>query len=106
MQWAFYCKIYCLLRPSVILFLVCIQWGIKTVFQEDYFALLNATEIGQRNSYLPARTEQNLKLFSAYSSNAITEVSYVTNEVDSTGVVIVCSMTCVGGEPIQLGGKC
>jgi alpha-glucosidase len=55
------------------------QWGIKTVFQEDYFALLNATEIGQRNSYLPARTEQNLKLFSAYSSNAITEVENLSN---------------------------
>ena len=51
----------------------------QTVYQEDYFSLLNATEIAPLNSYYPAKTQDNLNLFSTYSHNAVNEVCMMNN---------------------------
>ena len=51
------------------------QWGRGTVFQEDYFDLLNAAEIGMLITYNPSNAEALLKNFTTLYSNAITEVA-------------------------------
>ena len=51
------------------------QWGRGTVFQEDYFDLLNAAEIGMQITYDPSNAEALLKNFTSLYSNAINEVS-------------------------------
>ena len=50
------------------------QWGRGTVFQEDYFDLLNAAEIGMQITYDPSNAEALLKNFTSLYSNAINEV--------------------------------
>ena len=51
-----------------------VQWGRGTVFQEDYFDLLNAAEIGMQITYAPNNAEALLKNFTTLYNNAITEV--------------------------------
>ena len=51
------------------------QWGRGTVFQEDYFDLLNAAEIGMQITYDPSNAEALLKNFTSLYNNAINEVS-------------------------------
>ena len=50
-------------------------WGRGTVFQEDYFDLLNAAEIGMQITYDPSNAEALLKNFTSLYSSAINEVS-------------------------------
>ena len=59
---------------SLYIFHMYTQWGRGTVFQEDYFDLLNAAEIGMQITYNPSNAEALLKNFATLYSNAITEV--------------------------------
>ena len=55
------------------------QWGKDTVWQEDYFALMNATQVASRITFVPQDTEMYLKLFPTYHENAIKEVLNSSN---------------------------
>ncbi|KAL5486960.1 hypothetical protein EMCRGX_G019505 [Ephydatia muelleri] len=51
------------------------QWGLfTTVYQEDYFALLNATEVGMRITYDPQNILSYSSAFPYYASAAIEEI--------------------------------
>ena len=51
-----------------------LQWGTDTVYQEDYFSLLNATEIGTKITYNPANINTLAHQFESYVTAAIEEV--------------------------------
>lgn len=52
------------------------QWGLfTTVYQEEYFALLNATEVGMKITYDPQNILSYSSAFPYYASAAIKEVS-------------------------------
>ena len=51
-----------------------LQWSSDIVFQEDYFSLLNATEIGQRITYSPSSYSNLLPSFTNYVTMAIDQV--------------------------------
>lgn len=51
------------------------QWGRGTVFQEDYFDLLNAAETGMKITYSPNDAAVLLKNFTTLYNNGITEVN-------------------------------
>ena len=51
------------------------QWGIQTVYQEDYTSLLLATETGVEISYNYAQLESKLSMFQNYTQEAISQVS-------------------------------
>ena len=54
------------------------QWGLfTTVYQEDYFALLNATEVGMRITYDPQNILSYSSAFPYYASAAIEEVNLI-----------------------------
>ena len=52
------------------------QWNIDTVYQEEYFALLNATETGRRITYDPRNIATYTKPFGSYVTTAINEVCH------------------------------
>ena len=52
----------------------CTQWGKDTVYQEDYPALLMATEIGERITYSPSSYTSLLPKFEQYALSAVDEV--------------------------------
>lgn len=50
------------------------QWNVDIVYQEDYFALLNATETGRRITYNPTNIITYTEDFGEYMKNAVQEV--------------------------------
>ena len=50
------------------------QWNTDKVYQEDYFALLNATETGRKITYDPTNIVTYTKDFEGYIQNAKQEV--------------------------------
>ena len=56
--------------------MISIQWGIDTVYQEDYFALLNATETGRAITYTPSNIVAFTAPFSKYVLEAVIEVKF------------------------------
>ena len=51
-----------------------IQWGIDTVYQENYFGLLNATEMGRVLTYLPTKIGILSGQFGGYVQAGVEEV--------------------------------
>jgi len=56
-----------------------VQWGRGTVFQEDYFDLLNAAEVGMQITYTPSSAGELLKNFTTLYNSAMTQVHTSTH---------------------------
>ena len=59
----------------VCIHIVITQWGIDTVYQEDYSSLLYATETGRKITYTPSNIVELIQPFSQYVTAAVDEVS-------------------------------
>ncbi len=67
------------------------------VYQEDYFALLNATETGQKITYDPTKIVEFSKAFPSYVSTAVEQVSClcILKKCQYIYLVCVCVCACV-----------
>ncbi len=65
------------------------------VYQEDYFALLNATETGQKITYDPTKIVEFSKAFPSYVSTAVEQVSCLCILRKCRYIYLVCVCVCV-----------